>query len=251
MARTFDGIDDAIRCSIASPINVGFGTIAAIVKRTTTTWNTILSLNTSAVATKLSLAILPDAFGNNLRMAGDDGNSSSDSSFTVMPADNWVFLCAAKATGTVAVDFWEYVYDTDTWSTSTGGTLANAGLPGTSGTARIGEWGTASDPWDGQIAAVAMWARKLTDAEVRNLPHNLFCWIPYLPDAMWVLDQGATSTKVNDWSGNGSNESSLIGTSVSTLAAPVGYGGSILKVTAAAAPAAAALRNFTLLGIGQ
>lgn len=221
--RTFNGTSDNVRTSVSPQANVGFGSIVAICRRNATTWNTILSLNTAAVATKLSLAILPSAQGNFLRLAGDDGSTASDSSFTVLPGDGIVLLAAAKATGTLAVDFWKYDYANRQLATSTGGAMPDAGLPGTTGKIHFAEWGAGSDLWDGDMASVALFDRKLTSSEVLDMRYSWDAWMISGNVGMWVYDQETITQLLRDGTGFGSDQTSISGTTVSQLRSPIGW----------------------------
>lgn len=161
----------------------------------------------------------------------------SGSSFTVVNADNWVFVGAAKATGSAAPDFYKWVYGTATESLSTGGVLANGSAPGTTGTMRIGEWQDLDD-FGGDIAGVAYYGRKLTTDEFRSMRWNFWDWLRLGPAGMWVLDQIVTTNPIYDLTGNGSNETTRTGTTVSTNSAPIGWGSGPMRVTRQAAAVA-------------
>lgn len=210
-----------------------WGTVAAVIKRGSTTgWNSVVQMGGNR-----AMEIEP---GTGNRIYGWNFGGFSPT-FTVTPADNWVLIGITKVSGTNTPRFHKYVYDTDTYAAeNASGTVANGSAGGASNH-EIGNSG--GDFFDGEIAVVGVWDRALSDAEVQALPFSLQWWYASAPDALWVLDQEATTTNVLDATGKGANQSSLTGTTVSTVSVPVlSYG---FPVTSWAIPAAAAAPQDT------
>ncbi len=227
MARTFDGSDDRINLGAGALSDFTFGTLLLVMQRNSTGWNGPLVLHNSSGTSLAGLEIGPAAGVDN-RLFYLQNSNSKKSGFTITNADGWILTGAGKATGTATPRFHKYVYGTNTWthSDAVDGTLGNN--TGTTNIIRLGVW-ELSDYFSGDIAVAAVWKRLLTDAEVEALAHSLQAWYASAPDAMWVLDQQATTQTVGDVTGGGANESSKTGTAVAT-SSPVGpgYGHAVL-----------------------
>lgn len=231
MARTFDGANDLLVTSAGATTGTTFGTFAVIMRRNSTAYNSLVFLHTSTPTGIYGLLIEDNASGNQLELA--TASASRFSTFTVVNADGWVLVAGGKATGTTTPRFHKYVYSTNAWTHENGGgTLANAS--GTVNNVRFGEW-EGVDDFGGDIAAVAMWKRNLSDAEVETLPHSVMAWHATAPTAFWLFDQSLTTQAVIDLTGGGANQSSLTGTTVSTNSTPLSYGMVRAPATVAAA----------------
>jgi hypothetical protein len=229
MARTFNGSSDYIRQSIGGASAITHGTIALILRRTAdgTTRGTVVC-NDSSQAGVFGLEIRST---NAPRMA-TGAASAVASSMTVVSADGWVFLAAAKDTGNVKVRYAKYVYSTDTWTyDDSSANLANNATSAASGYIRLGSWdNTFTEYFTGEIAAAAVYANvKLTDTQMLGMPFDLAAWYNVAPTALWVLDQQDVGQTNNDLTGNGAGQSSISGTTVSTASVPVfNYGGEVM-----------------------
>lgn len=243
MARFFDDSDDVIRWSIGAMTGQALGpvTVAAIIKRGSDTgFDSILGLHTSGGTNTFFFQVQPD---DRLVLGGSAGMGDSGATLTVVAADGWVFVAANKATGTVAPRFHKYVYSTGAAMShvNSASTAANGSSPGAGGYAELSWQG--GDLFHGDIAVVALWPSSLADDQIESMPYSLDAWFCAQPSALWLLDQSAIAQAVPDLSGNGSNQSSITGTTVSTSSVPVfGYGatGGLWSVESAAAQPAAA-----------
>jgi hypothetical protein len=152
-------------------------------------------------------------------------------------SEGWLLLVATKPAGTSTAKVYKYVYGTDAWAS---GTVASVPDPSTT-IAMVGI-GDGAFRFQGDIAAGAWFNYALTDDQVLTLPYSLGAWTSLAPKGMWVLDQPATAQHVVDWTGNGSNENDISGSTVSTSSVPIlGYGHPvILKTRQAGAPPASA-----------
>lgn len=234
MARTFDGSDDVIRFSIGGlSAQTAAGTWAAVCQRTNdVNFHSILGLHNSGATNTHYFQITPT---DNL-VLGANGVGEATSAFTVTSADGWVFVAATKVSGTTTPRFHKLVYSTNAWTHSAGsGSFANGTAPGASGYAETSWQG--GDLFQGDLAAIGVWSSDLGDAQVEGLAFSLACWWASAPQAMWVMDQSATTQAVADMTGGGANQSSLTGTAVASSSVPgLGYGTAVtvVEVTAAA-----------------
>lgn len=213
MARTITG-GDHLDCAIGGLVGTpaGAATLATVFRRGSDgTWDTIVSLETSANASKLSMQISDT---NNLSYVSAASDRSTN--ISVVTADGWCLLVVTKASGTSTPRGHKYVYATDTWthadaSSTVGGDSSDL----TAGRVQFGRWGT-GDPVDGDYQAAGVWKRQLGDAEVETLAHSLQSWYASAPNGLWLLDQSATTQNVIDSTGLGANQQALVGTSVAS-----------------------------------
>lgn len=228
MARTFDGSDDVIHCSIGALTGrTAAGTFAGIVRRTNdTAFHTIVGLHNSAGTNTLYFQISP----TDLLVLGSSGGEAT-STLTVLTSSSWVLVAVTKASGSATPRFHRLVYSTNVWTHEAGsGAITDGGSPGAGGTFRTA-WQT-GDLFQGDIAAIGIWPSALSDSQVEALAYSLAHWHAVAPQAMWVFDQSATMQSVLDWTGGGANQSSLTGTAVATTSVPVlGYGASPVAVS--------------------
>lgn len=215
MARTFDGTDDKVTLSLgALGFTFGPGTVAAIVRWVTSAGtDTIFSVGTGS--TGFALGYNPGA--TTLEAVVD---AASTTSATALTSGSWYLVAMTKATGTVIPRIHRYDYAANSHShANCAGTLGDT-TPATQ--AQIGERFSASALyWSGDIAVVGCWNVVLTDAQIEAMAFSLMAWHQVPPKGLWVLDQAATTMKVNDHSGGGANESALVGTAVAASSVPV------------------------------
>jgi hypothetical protein len=232
VARNFNGTTAKVLMSLgAVPTSITAFTFAAIVNPTTVgRFNNICSMLTSGDALGVDMTITS---GNVLQMENSGGTRNTVTSI----GTGWQLLSISKAAGSAAVDGTRYVYSNNT--TTTASAAAAGDTAGTIARPYIGALGTA-DFFLGDIAIVGFWNRKLTQAEVNQLPFSLQFWYASVPRAAWILDQAATGQKIIDWTGGGANESTLTGTTVSTNSVPVFnyWDHQMLRTRSAAAAAA-------------
>lgn len=213
-ARTFNGTSDYIRftgsllTSLTNP-----STYVALVNKATDGINHVpLRIANSAGNTVYGGIQINTS--NVLRNFGASGTASS--SFTVLSSEGWVLIVTSKASGTATPRFHKMPVSSGVWTHSNGDiAVSNVGSPGSGGVAHIGR-NDGSSWMNGDVAAAAVYSRALTDAETEQLALSYRQWLRLAPAAMWVLDQASTATTVPDLSGNGSNQLSITGTSVSS-----------------------------------
>lgn len=229
MARTFDGSDDVIHCSLGALTGqTAAGTFVVVARRgANSTFHTLVGLHNSGGSNTLYVQLNPS---NNLIIGSGGGEESS--MFTTTTSDGWCLLAVTKASGSATPRFHRYVYSTNTWTHQDGGSsIDNGSSPGSGGTYRTA-WQT-GDLFNGDLAAVGIWDTPLSDAQIECLAHSLMQWYGMSPKAFWLFDQSSTTQPVMDLTGGGANQSSLTGTTVATLGAPIGYGHPVLNATTA------------------
>lgn len=249
MARSFDGSGDDVRVAGGAAGGSGYGTFAAILKRGAN--GALQAVIGLGVNDRQHTRIAFSLHTNDQIIWDGDVFAQSGSGLTITTTDGWVFICAAKATGTATTSYWKYSYSGDSWTTSTS-------------SESVGNWSTDTDeaylggyfdtifgtsPVDvftGDLAIAAHWKnRVLTDAEIRLLPFTLLAWLAATPSALWLLDQAATTINVPDLTGGGANQTAVDGTAVSTSSVPLfSYGASALV----AIPAVAVSVTATISG---
>lgn len=182
-----------------------------------------------------------------------NGTDMNATAMTLAIADGWVLVGVSKATGTVNARFHKYVFSTNTWThENSAATLAEDTTTPTV-SCWFGSEGSSSY-FDGDIAACGIWNAALSDAQIESLSFSLSTWFQIAPLRIWMLDQQTTGQKVLDLTGSGANESSLVGTTVSTASVPVfSYGLPVqrgAKQPAAAVGGADGSKNLLLMGAG-
>lgn len=173
----------------------------------------------------------------NFQQAG----SAVTSTTLITVSSGWVLVAVTKTSGTNTPVFHIYNYTSNSWThENASGTLANNTAPATA--SRIGRnWaGGGANYFDGTCAIQGVWNAVLTNAQIEALAYTFQSWFVVQPKGLWLLDQGATGTKVSDVTGGGANESAISGTSVATSSVPVfSYGAMLPRVNAAPSVAAA------------
>ncbi|TYB50228.1 hypothetical protein FXF51_56730 [Nonomuraea sp. PA05] len=227
MARTFDGVDDNIQLAIGGLSTVTFASTWVVVFRAASAAEGAL-IGVANASAGLAGVLNVQANGTFLWF-GDGG--LAESTLTVVPGDGWALIAVSKPAGANPATFRKYIYSTNTWTSETTADPVNDGAAPGAGSVRLGAYYDGTLPFfDGQIAAAAIFARALSQAEVENLAHSLGGWRDAGPAAMWVLDQHAVGQQVKDWAGT-ANQSGITGTSVAGSSAPIGYGEPFIQAT--------------------
>ncbi|MFB4285713.1 hypothetical protein ACBJ59_61375 [Nonomuraea sp. MTCD27] len=229
MARLFDGVDDKITLAAGGlSTSTLAGTRVLLFRRTTATEDGLLGVANASNANSGVLLCFTD---NTLAFFGT-GTGSSASSLTITSSDGWILLAVSKASGSQSVTFRKYVYATDTWTSDTPAALVSDGTALGAGSVKLGSYYDGTGPFfNGEMAAVAIYNRVLTQAELDTLAHSLTAWQDAGPAALWVLDQADAAQPVYDWSGGGANQTAIVGTSTDTSSSPIGYGERYIETT--------------------
>lgn len=242
MARTFDGTNDEIRVSIGNCNITGAITMVVVFKRNSTVYNGLMALHTSGGTATYAMEIQA-----NPQNTVDFTGKLDATIGAIVSADGYVLLACDKAAGTTTPRAHKYVYGTNAWTHSNfGSTLADqASVAG--GTVRFGEWQDVDD-FAGDIAIAAIYNTQLSDAQIEMLAHDLDAWYALQPVGLWIFDQGSEAYNLVDLTGGGANQSTITGTTVSTVA-PNGphYSGRPLFISQTAAAIAAVPKRPTII----
>ncbi|UWZ37486.1 hypothetical protein Drose_04175 [Dactylosporangium roseum] len=181
------------------------------------TYRILFSLETSAGSSRLSLW-LSNTNTVQLSVAASD----KDTGVPASSSDGWMLVGVSKESGSSIPRGHKHVYSTNTW-THADAAAASSGDSGdlTAGRVQIGRWQTSTERWPGEILLCGAVKRALTDAEWEQLPYTLPGALGVTPDALWLLDQHATTQNVIDLTGGGANQTALTGTSTGTSSVPV------------------------------
>lgn len=220
MSRQFSDSGSEVRCSIGafSGANGGGETYAFIVKRSagTNVDNIFAFLGSDGLWAGCAIQ---NGFSETIEYYYTKSPSVSGSQSPTGyydAANDWTLLVVSKAAGSAVTRWHRYIYSTATWTHVNGsGSVADSTvLPGASGVVQFGRLQTV-DPMNGLLAVAGGWLRVLSDAEVETLPLALSAWADLNPDGLWAFNQASTATAVTDLSGNGADQVSTTGTSVS------------------------------------
>ncbi len=222
--RTFNGTSDNIRCAIGA-CNVGFGTFVSLCRPTKNKEANILTLHNKAGS-----AATLDLWLNEEKLAFYNGASVLNSSIRVGTADGWQLLAWSKATGTVKPKFYRYSFSKAEWTIVEGTTALANGSSVAEGTVRIGEF-TGAEFFKGDIAISGIWSTALSEAEIKALVSvkALSEWKAlFSPSGIWEFKQQApvieeVIEEVIDATGNGANQSSRSGTTVTAEEPPIPF----------------------------
>lgn len=195
-------------------------TMVVLVRRKATTEMVPMALHTSSGPASDRGRSALDMDAGDSYLINDVGFASAGFAFD---NDTWLIAAVSKAAGTVAPRFHKYLYSTTTWvHANSGSTMADGGTPGASGTLRFGQWGTALF-FNGRVAAGAIYNQVLSDATLEGLTADAQSWLDAGPTGMWLLNQAATTTPVDDVTGNGADETAIVGTNVIVGDDPPGF----------------------------
>lgn len=211
--RTFDGANDEITLSLgATGFAFGPGTVLGLV--TVEAGGTMAVFSAGATnAVSYMLQVDSTTLGVILRLNGVATNGSD-----IIVSNQWYLVGATKATGTVTPRLHIYDCTAGTWThENASGTAANSSTPITR--SQIGTTPQGGADFDGSMQLVAVWNSVLNDAAFDALT-SLQAIISAAPAGLWILDQASTATAVTDYTGNGANQSALIGTTVSSVTIP-------------------------------
>lgn len=224
--RNFNGTTDLLSCAIGGNTGFTFGTVAAIIKiDTSTNYRTLLGFHNSGGG---DLTIIQISLDHQVLW----WNGTNFNQAIILPTGVWVLVVVRKASGSANPRASVYNFNTAAWTHSnlSGTALANGTSPGASGTIRFSV-GASNEPWDGRIAARAVWTNSLpwaattggdTAIIAANLHTSFGNWTANSPTSAWRFNQAAVTTTVQDVVGT-AHESSRTGTTVVTGDDPPGF----------------------------
>ncbi|HEX6969112.1 MAG TPA: DUF4082 domain-containing protein [Micromonosporaceae bacterium] len=213
--REFDGVDDRIITAVGQvPPATGPVTVLALWKP--------LGLDRGCLIRAVDTDTDSTVIGMN---PYDDGNVYvSAGNFTSMPytgSEGWLITGAGKAGGNdpAPVGHW-YDFDTGTWSHPT---LSQ--LNGTSAVPdeiRFG-WNASSEFGAMRLALVGVWDSKLDNATVEQLASSLQAWVDSSPVVLLPFTQPSADVPVQDLTGGGADQMSIVGTVAVRDDVPAGF----------------------------
>lgn len=206
----------------ASGLTGGGVTFAACVRRSSlaaaATAHTLLCLATSARAVTLEWTIIDtEVFVMNT-------HGSPSSGPTTNTTDGWAIYSASKTSGTVAPRFHKYVFNTNTWAHSNGGsTIVDGSAPGTGGFVEVCRFDPTSsvEHFDGDVAAMALFPYVMTDSESERLARGLWqMWGPAFLCEFPASDQLTTAQQFGRLAGR---QTGITGTTRAAVTDPPGF----------------------------
>lgn len=227
MPRLFDGVDDTLRLlgPGTSPL-VGFDggpyTVSVVLKPVAMTdSDTVFAVfdsegSSHTVATAMHV-------GNGYRVSN---GSTSHGYGSILFVGNWYLMTVTKAGGNSVTRFHRYQYaDGDNFH-GDAFAMADSSFPVTN--APMVDFGSDSDSFANfHVAAAGVWNRVLSDAEIETLPFQITSWLNLPgggPVGCWTFSQASVSDPVLDLTGNGLNQLSITGTTVSSEISPINEG---------------------------
>lgn len=208
MSRSFAVTDKIIITpGVSVPANQGNVTLMALIKPITNIANDhwIAQGYTSAPAALWGLLYTSSKFYN-------ENNFGSGNGAPVL--NNWMWAGWSKASGSVkprwhfhnltAATAWSHVDDASNVADGSG----------TMSKFAIGGKGSSGSGMQGSIAAIAMWNSVLGDTTIETACASASALAASNPKMGFLLNQAATTTAVTDFTGNGSTQFSLTGTTV-------------------------------------
>lgn len=224
--RNFNGTTDRLQTAVGGVSGMTFGTFAFIIKRgTTSDVQVVTGLHNSGGT--LGGAILFD--GTSLGIAADADNVRGMGT-PIANTTTWYLLVVRKATGSATARGSVFNFSTSSWAhVNASSALDNWTSPGSGGLIRFDFSNTL--PWNGRIAARALWANALPwsadttgDSNLisAGLHTSLANWVSASPSVLHVFNQAAVTDDVLDLIGS-ADQTARTGTTVITGDDPPGF----------------------------
>lgn len=221
--RSFDGVDDRIRCLRGSTDIMGAWSAAALIRPAAEGWYMISQGHDAAgSALGYSLQIRSRQVGT---YSSGGGSGEPFSTSALIASGAWTIVAVTKESGLVYPQFHVYPFSAGVWRDERA-TVQTSNVPsfGSGGLMHFGSYG-GSYRYRGELAAVAMWDIALPTATVAQLSavSALAGWAGVGgPRALWLLDQTDPETDVLDLVG-GAHEHDHTGTTVVYADLPIPY----------------------------
>lgn len=189
-------------------ITNGAWTFAAVVKRKGSKYQPILARYSAAI----DHAGLWINSANQL-YASVGGFVAEFGASAVLLEKTWMLVCVTKPAGETTPRAHIYNFNTRGWTHVTSADMLDDNSTLTTGW-ELG--GAFHGDWDytGSIALAGVWDRELTDNEVEALVPGAYKWLEASPKALWALNQADTATPVVDLTGNGADQTLVVGTEI-------------------------------------
>lgn len=149
---------------------------------------------------------------------------AGQSSFAPPRPNIWCFMAVTKATGSNKALYYIYRYDTKVWTKAESLNAFTWAFTGTPAEIQFGRW-DGTEQFKGRYAAAAIFGSQLSEAELKALAEgsDISSWLTKSPKGLWMFNQASTGESVPDSTGNGANQSSLVGTTVFAEEPPIPY----------------------------
>lgn len=175
------------------------------------------------------------------------GGFNIDTPVTFEQTDDWAVIAVTKPAGEELIRGHKGVLG-GAWTHTNG----DEGFDDTQAVdnIKLGSWQDGAH-WHGLIAVAAMWERELSDAELEDgFTTSAASWLAASPDGMWLLNQAATSTVVEDVTEGGADQTAITGTTVVTDDDPPGFSFDLDAGETVTGTGAAALGALTATAAG-
>jgi len=141
------------------------------------------------------------------------------------PRSVWVLLAATKVATKSKVKYYVYRFDENKWVTAESTNEFTPTHTGTPAEIQLGRW-NGTEQLKGLMAAVAFFNKVLSKAELEEMVTGVIKdWLKKSPVGMWMFNQKSVSEELKDATGNGADQSSIVGTTVSEEEPPIPYEG--------------------------
>jgi hypothetical protein len=229
--RLFDDIDDKITLALGAVLGTAFGpaAIGAIVKRANNgDQDPILHVGGISGSTRYGLYI---GTGGLIEVRVGSTVVSAPT-LSHLAADGWVYIGAKKASGVAAPRFSKYNFATSTWShENAASSVANSGVP--TGSAAIGAFTGGTTFFDGLIGIIGLVFANPSDAAIEAVIQSQVAWETLFTSGSWPLTQASTGTAVVDTTGNGADQTAIVGTTVDPNVIPWTAAAQIVSISSA------------------
>lgn len=229
MPRLFDGVDDTLRLlgPSTSPL-VGFDagpcTVALVLQPVANADedDTLFALFDSESSSHTVATYTRPINGYGI----SNGSSAHAYTHILAPDDGWGLMIVTKAGGSSVTRFHRYKYSQADWFHGDAIPMGDSLFPVVN--APMVDFGSDSDSFANfHVAAAGVWNRVLSDAECETMPFQITNWLNLPgggPLGCWTFSQASVSDPVLDLTGNGLNQLSITGTTVSGLISPINEG---------------------------
>jgi DNA-binding beta-propeller fold protein YncE len=201
--RSFDGSNDQLRVRVTPASNIiGAVTVAALIRPDSVTEeDELVGLHTAGGSASGYGFLI--GTGNVLGLS--NGVEAGYSQSSPLVDNEWQLVVVTKASGAAVPRFHVYRFGTQSW-THKDGTKAVANASSVSaGTVRFATRQN-SAYYDGDLAAAALYAYRLSDAEVERLAYDYYEWLGLEPGSAWIFNQADLTHPVLDETERGANE---------------------------------------------
>ena len=149
------------------------------------------------------------------------------------PRKQWVLLVGVKPDLKTKSTYYVYDFVKKEWIVKESKNTWNSKAEGVPAEIQFGRY-NAGEQFQGRYAAAAIFNKALTEEQVKSLiSGSIEDWLSLTPVGHWMFNQTSVEEEVKDNTGNGANQSSRVGTTVTEEEPPIPYkGGTSAEVKA-------------------